>query len=125
MVSISAFFKDTLGARLNNSRWSWGAHNSDLDYVVLRVWQDDIKHVDGAERVLVLDKNWGGSSSGHEERRLHIEAVSDGADWYGIACVGKQDPGTRKKSIASFFTCLSRSDALTVRADGLFLPAVG
>ena len=66
----SEFFQNTLGAKLRNPVWSWGAYNPDTNQLFLRVWEDDIDRSDeeSSDRVLILGAHWKTKSSGLPER---------------------------------------------------------
>jgi hypothetical protein len=101
-MRISTFFEKTLGANLVNPRWSWGAANPTTNQLFLRVWADQLKTVDGIQRISILRTNWEGSSAGFPERKRHVEALRNGAEGYGVLCTPKdgRNPGSRE--IAEF-----------------------
>ena len=88
-MSISDFFKNTLGANLSNARWSWGASNPNTNQLFLRVWDDDLETVDGVTRISILGTDWGETSAGFPERKRHVEALRGGAEGYGVLCTAK------------------------------------
>ena len=101
-MTITSFFKSTLGAPLANHRSSWGAFKPRTNQVFLRVWEDQLDDVDGAERVLVLSKTWNQQTRGFSERAKHIEAIKSGAEAFGILCEAVDSSTTRKRSIKRF-----------------------
>lgn len=101
-MSISNFFNSTLGAHLSNSRWSWGAFNRTTNQLFLRVWQDSIETVNGAERVHILRHDWEGKSAGFPERKRHIAQLREGATGYGVVCVAADVDGSGSRQIAKF-----------------------
>ena len=50
-MNNSDFFQNALGAKLKNSRWSWGAKSTDTKRIFLRVWKKDIP--DSGDRVRI------------------------------------------------------------------------
>lgn len=97
-MNINAFYTDVLGANLRNVRWSWGSYDPITNRVFLRVWDDEIRHAEGRDRVLVLRDHPTRSSPGYSERRNHIELIRNGAAGFGVLCTAV-DPltsGARK-----------------------------
>ena len=101
-MSISNFYKNTLGANLNNARWSWGAFNPLTNQLFLRVWEDEIKTIDGNKYIAILKKSWGGTSPGYKERKRHIETYLNGAEGYGVLCTAKDIHGQGSRTIKKF-----------------------
>lgn len=101
-MSISRFFAETLGARLRNPRFSWGAVDPRTNRVFLRVWEDEIQTVDGAERVLVARNVPRRKSAGYPERLRQIEMINGGASGYGVVCTAKDPTTTEVRVIARF-----------------------
>lgn len=93
-LSISDFFKNTLGAPLKNARWSWGAINPRTQQVFLRVWDDERETEDGIDRVHILGPGWRRHSAGLPERQRHVELLKGGAEAFGVLCVTRT-PGAR------------------------------
>ncbi len=94
-MGITSFFEQTLGAKLKNSRWSWGASDK-YGRVFLRVWVDQIRYVDGQEVIQVGSKSArleAQKGRGHDERLSHIQAINKGAEAYGVLCIAT-DPAT-------------------------------
>jgi len=101
-MSISRFFRETLGANFRNDRWSWGAVQPQTDRYFLRVWKDGLETIDGREYVGVFNAKRARSSPGHAERARHVEALRQGAEGYGVLCVAKDAEATGSWTIASF-----------------------
>ena len=81
-VSRSEFYEKTLGAKLRNRNWSWGASAPVSNCVSLNVWIDRMGE-NGAE---VYWKQFQTQSPGKPERKNHIDAIRDGALGIGILC---------------------------------------
>jgi hypothetical protein len=98
---------DRLGAPLHNVRWSWGSVRADGS-VVLRVWQDEDRRVDGATYMRLthhrafqdrLDDR------GYRERLRHVELLRIGAPCTLVMCRAKDvhasprtiDPSSRPR----------------------------
>jgi hypothetical protein len=96
-VAISTFFRDVLGAPLQNTRWSWGAENQE-GVLFLRVWADERETVRGVDRIHILGRDWSRSSAGLPERERQVERLRQGAEAYGVLCVveDRHVPGPRK-----------------------------
>ncbi len=124
-MNISDFYRETLGANLRNERWSWGAYDPVTSRLFLRVWEDHVQRVEGAERVLV-DKKWPESSShGANERRRHLDLMESGAEAYGIVCTAA-DTSTRARRIATFDDAhLLRLGSLSVEGADTYARIVG
>lgn len=88
-MRISKFFEDVLGAKLSNSRWSWGAFNPNTKQLFLRVWDDTLETVNGVERIPVLRTDRVGTSVGFPERKRHVEEMRKGAEAYGVIYTAK------------------------------------
>ena len=102
-VSITDYFK-LLGAPLANQRWSWGAVRESDKAVFLRVWQDQVRKIDGTMFALVADHAWHAnnpSHPGYRERLAHIAAIRGGAKGYLIMCAVK-DKTAEPRDIQSF-----------------------
>jgi hypothetical protein len=83
MVSMSRFFERTLGAKLRNPQWSWGAFDS-TGRLFLRVWDNEIEQYSGGERIVVALKKPRRKSNGYPERQRHLKALKDGAECFGV-----------------------------------------
>lgn len=95
IVAITRFFDQTLGAKLKNSRWSWGA-SDEYGRVFLRVWVDQIQHIDSHDEIQIGRKSArleAQAGHGYDERITHIRAIMKGAEAYGVLCVAI-DPDT-------------------------------
>lgn len=88
---INAFFRDSLGASLANSRWSWGAVDHIRRRVFLRVWRDELAKVGGRDVIRILRKAQTKGRPGWNERRRHIELMRSGYQAFGVLC-DRNDP---------------------------------
>ncbi|MBK7731169.1 MAG: hypothetical protein IPJ33_22400 [Gammaproteobacteria bacterium] len=95
-------FLTKLDARLRNTRWSWGGVRGD-GAVVLRVWQDRVRVIDGVRCVMVSHtaKHADTDSPGYAERLTHLDLVRAGATCYLVMCRAK-DPARQPREIAGF-----------------------
>ncbi len=100
-MNITDFFEQTLGAKLKNPAWSWGAEDPAFKRVFLRVWEDEIKIDERGEMVQVFWKP-GINSNGHPERREHLEAIRKGAKGIAVVCRTKNPGDSGKRSIGDF-----------------------
>ncbi len=84
---------ERLGSPLVNARWSWGAIRARDGVVFLRVWQDEIKRVDGRLFMRVTANHFfqshDPSNLGWLERLKHIDSVRGGATSYMVMCVAE------------------------------------
>jgi len=101
-MRISTFFEKTLGAKLANPRWSWGATNPTTHRLFLRVWADNLETVNGIERISIHGTKWKGGSAGLPERQRHVESLRNGTEGYGVLCTPKDGPTSSSRSIADF-----------------------
>ena len=101
-MSITKHFKK-LGAPLKNRVWSWGAISNQSSEIFLRVWQDEIRIIEGKTCVRLTDiSKFGGTSDlGYRERLEHIKGVAQGYKCYLIFCVAK-DTSVSPRKISSF-----------------------
>ena len=89
-MSLSKLF-ERMNSPLANNRWSWGAIRSD-GTVLLRVWQDETKTIEGKRFVRVTyhekftDRQ---DNLGYQERLGHVDLISKGAQAYLIMCLAK------------------------------------
>src|ERR1017187_11011666 len=83
---ITRFFEETLGVKLKNLNWSWGAKDPISNRVFLRVWEDHIEADGDGEKVQVYWKKPRNKSPGYSERREQLEAVQNGGCAIGILC---------------------------------------
>lgn len=86
-MSLSGFFK-LLGAPLVNSRWSWGGVRED-GAVFLRVWQDNVKLINGVQYVRVTHHERFKDHSddrGYQERLKQLALVKNGNRCYLVMC---------------------------------------
>ncbi|QDT01471.1 HNH endonuclease [Adhaeretor mobilis] len=101
-MKISTFFRQTLGANLSNSRWSWGAYQPNSNRLFLRVWDDGIETVGGIERVPVYWDEWKSKSAGFPERKRHVELLGNGTEGYGVVCTAVDADPNGNRTIAKF-----------------------
>jgi hypothetical protein len=86
-MSITTLF-EKLGAPLANSRWSWGGVREDGS-VVLRVWQNDARRMDGVPHVrLTHHAAFVGREDnlGYQERLQQLARARDGAPYFMVMC---------------------------------------
>ena len=103
-MKINAFYTNVLGANLRNIRWSWGSYDPITNRVFLRVWDDEVRHAEGGDLVLVLRKRPTRSSPGYSERRNHIELIRNGAAGFGVLCTAVDPFTTGVRNIKDFDT---------------------
>ncbi|MBD3672004.1 MAG: HNH endonuclease [Planctomycetaceae bacterium] len=101
-MSISSFYENQLGAKLANSRWSWGAVDKVTDRIFLRVWKSEIEHPPAGERVLLRKGDWETNSNGYDERTKHIQKIRNGSQGYGVVCERKKSQSKDGSKIANF-----------------------
>src|SRR5262245_56203553 len=92
-MRINSFFTDTLGVKLRNPRWSWGAADAENNRVFLSVWRHQIESSRSGERVLVADAPHADSQSypGYTERITQLEQIRNGAEAYGVICIRRRN----------------------------------
>jgi hypothetical protein len=83
---INAFFRDSLGASLANSRWSWGGVDHARRRVFLRVWRDGLGTIGDRDAIRILRKAQTKGRAGWNERRKHIELMRSGYQSFGVLC---------------------------------------
>lgn len=98
MKNITQFFKQDLGAPLNNQQWSWGALD-ERGRVFLRVWQNDWEQK--ARRCLAIAPEWS-NSLGFNEREKHLSLIEGGSPGYLIVCNGEVNASTGKVFIKEY-----------------------
>lgn len=101
-MKISEFYEKTLGANLSNIRWSWGAYNPNTNQLFLRVWEDQIKTIDGIECIRISYKKSGNKSRGYNERKRHVEELKLGVEGYGVLCTARKIKENGVRTIKSF-----------------------
>src|SRR5258706_8282578 len=99
-TKITPFFEKTLGVKLKNHYWSWGATDMASNRVFLRVWEDHVD--DNDKRVQVYWKKPRNKSNGYTERMKHLEAIQNGAYGIGILCEADDINPVGKRKIKSF-----------------------
>jgi hypothetical protein len=93
-----------LGAPLHNVRWSWGGVRSTDNTVVLRVWQDKKRRIDGKWYMELTDhRAYRGNESdaGFQERLKHVELIRSGTKTLMVMCLAT-DPAAQPRDIKSF-----------------------
>ncbi len=98
--TLTGFF-ELLGARLANSRWSWGSVRQSDGAVFLRVWEDEVEVIDGVPFVLGYRHIEGYRSAGIHERLRHLDLLRGGAACFLIFCIA-DDPHQEPRSISGF-----------------------
>lgn len=104
-MNQSAFFS-TLGAPVNNVRWSWGAVRPADGTVFLKIWSDQIETHEGKRYVKVTFENRftdGRRNPGHRERLGHVAQVRAGARALLVLCEAV-DPEERPRRIKAIET---------------------
>ncbi len=102
--SISAFFAEILEAPLRNARWSWGAVHPDTGAVYLRVWEGEIRTVNGIRYARLgtrLKPGRSPSRPGYRQRLEHVELIRQGAPARCILC-RENDPPVNGRRIRPF-----------------------
>ena len=102
-MSISEYFR-RLDAPLVNHMWSWGGVRGSDDAVVLRVWQDRERKIDGRWYTMVLSnvaEPTDPGNYGRLERMRHLALIRGGARCYFVMCEAK-DVNATPRSIKSF-----------------------
>lgn len=100
-MTLSGLF-DYLGAPLANVRWSWGAVRPSDSAVFLRVWQDEVKKINGKRFARVISVFEGSNERlGHAERVEQVARIRAGARSYMVMCLAK-DAKASPREILSF-----------------------
>lgn len=76
----------TLGAPLNNVRWSWGSVRDSDGTVFLRVWQDSTCLIDNKRYIWVSEETPPNGDLGANERLQHVKLVQSGNPCYLVMC---------------------------------------
>ena len=121
---ISSFFKDVLGAELNNIRNSWGAVNQVHHTVFLRTWEDQNKSIDGRDHVLLLGGDWKHSLVGYRERVRHVGMLRAGWAVFAVYCTAEDPNAEGAKKIRSFDDKTVRLLGEVIEQDGDLLAPV-
>lgn len=122
--SITKFFQ-SLGFKMKNDRWSWGALNGDA--LLLRSWLDQYSSRDAEVVVLRTPGGYAHTdSAGLPERRRHIEALKSG-DLAGYTVIAEvEDPNVQPRKIKDFREdVVFPIDSLRVRDDGTLMAKLG
>lgn len=102
-MNITEFFEHSLGAKLKNPRWSWGAFNENQKRLYLRVWSDGFDDENRKEYTQIDWDHRVTNSPGYNERTSQIErAKRHGFEVYGIVCDPLEPPGQKARKIALF-----------------------
>lgn len=91
----------TLGAPLNNIRWSWGSVRENDGAVFLRVWQDGTKKVEKKRYIWISVENPPGGDLGENERMQHLQLVQSGNPCYLVMCQAV-DTAAAPRTVESF-----------------------
>lgn len=93
-LSLTRFFRETLGAPLTNSRTAWGSHDQAGGRVFLRVWEDQMEVRDGHRRVLVQHDGWTQTGHGAKQRGMHLQLIREGSvRAWAVICTARE-PGS-------------------------------
>lgn len=87
-MNQTAFF-EILGAPLTNSRWSWGAVRPKDGAVILKVWRDQMKFINGARFAQVTFHarfRADPDNFRHRARLDHVAQVKSGSPCYLVEC---------------------------------------
>ena len=100
-MTMSEFF-ESVGAPLNNVRWSWGAIRPKDGAVFLRAWKDQLrKDAEGREWVMIGGPSGDGSMHGWYEREEHLKAIESGARCLIVLCEAV-DVSVNPRTVAVF-----------------------
>src|SRR5438093_10909877 len=101
-----AEFFESVGAPLNNVRWSWGARRSSDGAIFLRVWKDQ-SHTDADGRHWVqivwhsASPDWEPGRHGRHERQAHLKAIESGARCLMVVCE-VEDASANPRTVRAF-----------------------
>jgi len=94
-----------MGAPLSNSRWSWGGVRSIDGAVVLRVWQDRKRKLDGRWYMMITHHSKyenDADNLGYRERNEHVAMLRSGrSSCYMVMCLA-EDATSNPRKVASF-----------------------
>ncbi|MGE3509821.1 MAG: HNH endonuclease [Vicinamibacterales bacterium] len=123
-MSITAFYRNTLGANVRNERWSWGALDPVEDRLFLRIWEDQIREIDGRRHALLMGHDWGHTKSpGYNERLRHIAAMRVGTVAYGVVCTAVETDPDGPRAIAAYDAeTLARLGEVVERDNNTYAP---
>jgi predicted HNH restriction endonuclease len=99
---INRFFTETLGVKIQNPRWSWGAIDEKSNRVFLRIWKDQIRPDRTGQKVQVYWTKRRNNSNGYKERLEHLQLVRKGAKGFGIMTQAVDPKTEAARKIASF-----------------------
>ncbi|KWO32141.1 HNH endonuclease signature motif containing protein [Burkholderia stagnalis] len=116
-VSISRFF-ESIGMRLHNARWSWGAQRDHV--IVLRTWEDQC--LVRERRVAVLHQRtlMESVSAGLDERVQQLKAIWQGGIAAYTVIAAAVDPTLPDRTIKSYRGDLFAIDELQIDGSGTF-----
>ena len=100
-MTITHFYTHSLGVKLRNTRWSWGAIDPMTNSVFLSVWDCHIECVSDGERIRVRHERLRKTPHGYNERCRHLNLIRQGATGFGIVCTPK-DTEAESWEIKSF-----------------------
>lgn len=119
-ASLTGFF-ELLDAPLTNPRWSWGTVRERDGVVFLRVWDDEVRVVDGSRIARVYRETGGSQSAGRPERLRQLDLVRDGAICYLVFCTAA-DPNEHPRKIVGFNSrLLARAGSLVERGSEVWI----
>ena len=88
-MTITDFYTHSLGVKLRNTRWSWGAIDPMTNSVFLSVWDCHIECVSDGERIRVRHERLRKTPHGYNERCRHLDLIRQGATGFGVVCTPK------------------------------------
>jgi 5-methylcytosine-specific restriction protein A len=99
-IKITHFFEETLGVKLKNPQWSYGAMDPAKNRVFLKIWVSEQKEDDlGVKFEVYWKEGW--KSNGKTERLKHLDAIRSGAECFGV--LGEfLDPKAKRVKIKTF-----------------------
>jgi hypothetical protein len=120
-MSITELFKK-IGAPLANQRWSWGAVRPTDGCVVLRVWSDELRSINGSQyaritwfsKFIDIQQN-----PGYKERLSQVEYIKNGSLSLMVVCTAKEGE-QQPKVIKSFNDKYLFRGGTTLELDGDF-----
>lgn len=104
-ISITDFFA-SLDAPLNNHVWSWGALTQNKKEVILRVWRDEKRKINGKTHFRLtlhslFDKSQGQISPGYPERLEHLQIAHQKGRAFLVYCRAA-DQTVQPRTIAGY-----------------------
>ena len=89
---------------MKNARWSWGAAHPDTGVVYLRVWEGEIRTVNGIRHARLgtrLKPGRSPSRPGYRERLQHVKLIRQGTPSWCILC-RENDPPVNGRRLRFF-----------------------